>query len=141
VETSDVRRRVTEAVDRARRGAVERRQRREVAAREYDALLSERAIPLFRQVANVLKVLGQPFTVSTPAGGVRIASDASPSDFVEIALDSTGAEPVAVGHACHTRGRRIVETERPIADVPIRAITEDHVLDFLLECLAPLLER
>jgi hypothetical protein len=141
METSDVRRRVTETVESARRQSAERRTRREAAAHEYDDLLGHRAIPLFRQVAGVLKLLGHSFTVATPAGGVRLASDSNPNEYVEILLDSTALEPIAMGRTSRTRGRNIVEAEQPVAPVPIREISEDQILEFLLESLKPLVER
>lgn len=141
METSDVRRRVTDTVETARRQAAERRLRREAAAREYDDLLGHRAIPLFRQVASVLKILGHSFTVATPAGGVRLASDSNPNEYVEILLDSTGMEPVAMGRTSRTRGRNIVETEKPVAQGAIRDISEEQILEFLLESLKPFVER
>ena len=79
--------------------------------------------------------------VSTPGASVRLASDANPSDFIEIVLDSSGLEPVALGHTCHARNRRVIETERPVAEGPIADIADDQVLAFVLEALTPFVER
>ena len=73
MEVSDVRRRVTETIDRAKRAAAERRARTDEATREYAAFLETIAVPLVRQVANALKVQGFAFGVFTPSGSVRLA--------------------------------------------------------------------
>ena len=141
MEISDVRRRVTETVDRAKRAASERRARTDEASREYAAFLETIAVPLVRQVANALKVQGFPFGVYTPSGSVRLASDRSADDYIELTLDTSGEEPVILGHSCRARGRRIVERERPIGSGHVRDVTEEQVLGFLLEELEPLVEK
>jgi len=141
METSDVRRRVVDAIDRARRGAAERRARAEEATREYGRFLEHVATPLFRQVASVLKAHGYPFTVFTPGGSVRLMSDKHAEDFIELSLDTSGDQPAVIGHSSRSRGNRIIETERPIAAAAVRDLTEEHVLDFLLEQVGPFVER
>ena len=93
MEISDIKRRVVETIERARRLAGERRTRIDEAAREYEAFLDRIAIPVFKQVANVLRVEGYMFTVFTPGGGVRLMSDRAAEDYVELELDTTD-EPV-----------------------------------------------
>ena len=141
MEISDVRRRVTETVDRAKRAAAERRVRSDEASREYAAFLETIAVPLVRQVANALKVQGFLFGVFTPSGSVRLASEKSGDDYIELLLDTSGEQPVILGHSCRARGRRIIEHERPIGGGPVRDVTEEHVLAFLLEELEPLVEK
>ena len=141
METSDVRRRVLETIERARRASTERRVRADEASREYADFLEQVATPLFRQVANVLKAQGYLFTVFTPGGGVRLMSDKTAEDFIELSLDTTGDQPAVIGHSSRARGRRIVETERPIGGGPIRDLSEKDVLGFLVTELAPLVER
>ena len=139
MEISDVKRRVIDTIERAKRRAAERRTRVDEAAREYEAFLDQRAIPVFRQVANVLRVEGFMFTVFTPGGSVRLMSDRAAEDYIELAFDATGDEPVVSGHASRGRGRRVLESERPIG--PPAALTEDDVLSFVLKALEPLVER
>ena len=141
MEISDVRRRVVETVDRAKRAAGERRARSDEASREYAAFLETIAVPLVRQVANALKVQGFQFGVFTPSGSVRLASEKSADDFIELTLDTSGEEPVILGHSCRARGRRIIERERPIGSGHVRDVTEEQVLGFLLEELESLVER
>ncbi len=49
--------------------------------------------------------------------------------------------PVVMGHVSRTRGRRVIESERPIADKPVGELTEDDVLEFVLKEIAPFVER
>jgi hypothetical protein len=141
MDISEVRRRLAELVDRSKRAAAERRTRTDDAEREYAAFLDRTAVPLFRQVANALKVQGYAFTVFTPGGSVRLMSDRSSDDFVELTLDTSGDMPTIVGHTRRTRGRRVVESERPIATGAIAEITDDDLFRFLLQELEPFVER
>src|SRR5437773_6110121 len=75
MEIADVKRRVIETIDRARRRAGDRRTRADAAAKSYEAFLNGTGVPIVRQVANVLRAQGYPFEVFTPAGGVRLSSE------------------------------------------------------------------
>ena len=141
MEISEVRQRVLATIDRARRGAAERRSRTDEASRELDLFLDRIAVPLFRQVANALKAEGYSFTVFTPGGSVRLMSDKSAEDYIELSLDTSGLQPLVVGHSSRARGRRVVESERPVGDGPVREISEEQVLRFLMEELEPFVER
>ena len=139
MEISDIKRRVVETIERARRRAAERRTRHDEAAREYETFLDRTAIPVFKQVSNVLRAEGFVFTVFTPGGSVRLMSDRSTEDYIELTLDTSGDEPVVSGHTGRSRGRRVVESEQPIG--PPAALTENDVLSFVLKALEPLVER
>ena len=139
MEISDIKRRVLETIERARRGAAERRTRHDEAAREYETFLNQTAIPVFKQVSNVLRAEGFVFTVFTPGGSVRLMSDRSNEDYVELTLDTSGDEPLVSGRTGRSRGRRVVESEQPIG-APA-ALTENDVLSFVLKALEPLVER
>jgi hypothetical protein len=141
MEISDVRRRVAETVERAKQAAAERRARSDESARDYTVFLDTIAVPLVRQVANALKVQGFPFAVFTPSGSVRLASEKSGDDYIEVSLDSSGEQPVIVGQSRRARGRRVVERERTIGGPAIREVTEEQLLDYLLEELQALVEK
>ena len=141
MEISDVKRQVAEAIERAKRAAADRRTNADEASREYAVFLEQIAVPLFRQVANVLNVQGYPFAVFTPGGGVRLMSERNSDDFIELSLDTAGAEPIVMGHSRRGRGRRGLESERPVAEGPVRNLTEEQVLRFLLDELEPLVEK
>ena len=141
MEISTVKRRILETIDSARKAAADRRARVNEAAREYERFLDHVAIPLFRQVAGVLKSEGHAFTVFTPGGSVRLMSDRAAEDFIEITLDTTGSEPAVLGHTSRLRGRRVREAERPIGAGAPAHLTEDDVLAFLATELGPFVER
>lgn len=142
MEVSDVRKRVREATDRARRAAAERRTRVDEAAGEYETFLDRIAVPLFRQIAAVLRADGHMFTVFTPGGSVRLMSDRSGDDYIELALDTTGSHPWVVGHSSRGRGRRVTETEVQLGSGgPVRDLTEEDVLAFVMKELEPFVDR
>jgi len=93
-------------------------------------------------LANVLKAEGYLFTVSTPSGGLRLASDRGRDDYVEFALDGSGDTPTVVGRVRQTRGSRTLEDERSIkAGAAPQDLSDADVLAFLVEALEPWLER
>ena len=141
MEISEVRRHLSETIERAKRAAAARRTHVDEASREFVVFLDQIAVPLFRQVANVLKVQGYQFEVFTPGGSVRLMSEKSADDFIEITLDTTGEHPCVIGRSRRGRGRRVLESERPIAEGAVRELTEQQVLAFVLKELEPLVER
>jgi hypothetical protein len=141
METSIVRNRLRDTIERAKRGAAERRAAADAAVRDYGAFLQDRAIPLFRQLANALKVAGYPFTVNTPADSVSLMSDRAASDFIELSLDTSGDEPHVVLRTSRSRGRKLFESERPIGKGPIANISDELLLEVLLKELEPFVEK
>jgi hypothetical protein len=138
VEVSQVRKRLKTAMDEARERAQQRRQRTADAERAYAAFLTNVAIPVTRMVQNALKAEGHNFTVFTPGGGLRLAADRGRDDYVEFALDVAGDHPQVVGRVSEARGSRTIETERPVkAGVGPEALSEEDVLDFFVQALAP----
>jgi hypothetical protein len=141
MEISDVRRRVTATIEAAKRRAAERRARNDESARDFGVFLERIAVPVFRQVANVLRAEGYAFRVFTPSGSVRLMSEARSEDYIEMSLDATGETPVVTALTSLGRGRRVIESERPVGTGPIRDLTEDDVLAFLLTELGPFVDR
>jgi GAF domain-containing protein len=139
MEISLVRKRLSDTLERARRQAAERRARSDQASRDFDLFLQKIAVPLFRQVANALKAEGYAFTVFTPSGSVRLMSDRSASDFVELTLDTSDNPPRVIGQVSRERGRRVLDTERAIGAPD--ALTEEQLLDFLMKELEAFVER
>jgi hypothetical protein len=140
MESSTVRNRLNVIIDAARRASAERRTRNDEAVRSYERVL-EFSVPLFKQVAQALKVSGYLFTVFTPGGSVKLMSDKSAEDYLELSLDTSGDRADVIGRVSRTRGRRVMESERPIADKPVGELTEDDVLEFVLKEIAPFVER
>jgi hypothetical protein len=141
METSVVRKRINDTIEQARRAAGERRVRTDEGARDYARFLDQTAVPLFRQIAGSLKASNFNFTVFTPSGSVRLMSDKAAEDFVELTLDTAGDRPVVMGRTSRARGRRVIESERPVADVPVADLSDEHLLDFMAVELAPFVER
>jgi len=139
METSDVRKRLNQTMERAKRQAAERRARGDDAERAFDTFLSTMAVPLFRQVANILRAEGYLFTVFTPSGSVRLMSDRAVEDFIELSLDTAGDRPQVIAHASRSRGRRVLESERAIGEPG--ELTEEAVLEYLLKELEAFVER
>lgn len=142
MEVSQVRRRVQAALLAARERSQRRRQTVADAENDYDRFLEHVAVPIARQVANVLKAEGRTFNVSTPGRALRLEPDRGRDDFVEITLNTEIDPPAVVGHIRHTRGSRTVDEERlvkPGAAPP--EITEEDVLEFLIRAFEPWLER
>ena len=78
----------------------------------------------------------------TPSGGLRLASAKSGEDFIEFALDTSQAEPFVVLRVNQARGRRVLQHERPVKGrTPVEHLTEEDVLQALLEEIAPFVER
>jgi hypothetical protein len=115
-----------------------------VAAAEtsFDKFLRDVATPVTRLVANSLKAENHAFTVFTPGGGLRLASDRGRDDYIEFALDVESEPPQVVGRTCWTRGSRTLSDERPVKpESPIEEISEEDVLAFLITALEPWFER
>ena len=142
MEVSLIRKRLLIAIDQARERSNQRRARTAEAERTYATFLENTAIPVARMLQNALKAEGHAFTVFTPGGGLRLASDRGRDDYIELTLDATGAQPHVLGRIMRTRGSRTIEEERPIGgDVPLGNLSEEDVLNFFLEALAPWLEH
>jgi hypothetical protein len=142
MEVSAVRQQVLQTIERAKRAAAERRAANDDAAREYAVFLDRVAAPIFRQVANILRAEGYLFNLFTPGGSVRLMSDRSADDFLELVLDTTGETPLVTGRASRAWGHRTVLSEQPLSPgVAIRDLTEDDVLKFLVKALEPFVEK
>jgi hypothetical protein len=141
MEIADVRRGVHETMARARQRAAERRAQADAASRAFESFLSRTAVPLFRQVANALRAEHYNFRVSTPSGAVRLMSDTSAEDFIELSLDTTIDSPRVVGRTSRARGRRVVDSEQVVASGDPGSITEAELFAFLMRELEPFVER
>ena len=142
IEISELRKRLRAAIDKSRRAAADRRARVDAASAAYATFLEDKAGPLAHMVANALRAEGYNFTVFTPAGGVRLSSAKSGDDYLEFALDSAQSEPAVVLRVNRSRGRRVMQHERPLREHgPIDTLTEEDVLQALLQEIGPFVER
>ena len=142
IEISELRKRLRIAIEERRKSTVARRATLDDAAVAYTVLLEMTATPLVQKLANALRAEGHNFTVFTPNGGLRMALAKSADDFIEFALDTSQDEPFAALRVNRTRGRRVVQHERPVKDrTPVDRLSEEDVLHALLEEIAPFVER
>jgi hypothetical protein len=142
MEISDVRRRLRQALEAAKRAGAERRVRAEEAGRAYDRFLSGTATPIFQMVAGLLRAEGHAFQVFTPAGGLRLTSERAADDFVELMLDASSDPPVVMARISRGRGSHLLTTERPIREgAAVEELTDEDVLSFLLAEIAPFVQK
>ena len=139
MDVSLVRKRFNEPLERARRRAADRRARSDEAGTAYSRFLENTAVPLFRQIANVLRADGFLFNLSTPPGGVGVMSDRRPEDRIELRLETSGDEPHLVLHSSRTWGGGVIESEKAIGHPA--TLTEDELLDAVMAELEPFVER
>ena len=142
MDIPEIRRRLRASIEAAKRDAQDRRGRSDRAAQAYEEFLAARAVPLFQTVASALVAEGYRFKVFTPAGSVRLASESSGEDYIELSLDTTTDPPVVIGRTSRGRGRGRIASERPVQeDIPIEDLADEDVLAFLLRELTSFLER
>jgi hypothetical protein len=123
-----VRKGVLSAMAAAREQARRRRSQTAEAEKAFESFLQNVAVPLTKQVATVLKSEGHTFTVFTPEGGLRLASDRGRDDYIEFALDAASDRPQVVGRISRTRGSRTLTDERPVkADTGPDGLTEQDI--------------
>ena len=143
MDVSDLRKRILRAVDDARKDAAERRVRVDESVKAYAEFLAAVAVPLLRQAATVLNATGAAFDVNTPADSARLASQATPETYLEIALDRSGDEPEVVGRISLARGRQgVIVDERVLAPGrPVAKLTEDDLASYLVSAVPRLVVR
>ena len=142
MDTGEVRKRLLHTIDRLRRDTAAHRAEADRARAAFDAWLDETAAPVFRQVAQALKAEGYPFQVSTPAGSVRLTSERTASDFIELSLDTERRPVAVVARISRAHGRRQVETDLVVHEGAIvESLADEAVLQLLLDHIAPFVER
>lgn len=142
MDVAQLRKTVRQAIEGAKKDAAARRARTEAATLAYERFLEERATPVFRSMANVLKSEGLLFDVMTPSGGVRLVPERTREDGIELTLDGAFDPPRATLTTVRSRGSRTMRAERALKEgAPIDTLTDDDVIAALLDELAPWLER
>jgi len=142
METSAVRQAVRTLLHHAKRPAADRRENRRVqtdqATRQYAIFLDRIAVPLFKQVANVLRTEGYAFDVFTPQGSVRLKAERGNDNYIEVTLDTRGVAPKLLGRVSRSHGGDVTQTELVLnATTDIEALTEEDLLGFVLSELEP----
>jgi hypothetical protein len=138
MDVAQIRKRLKAEIEQARRTAAERRDRAKTATRAYDTFLADIAVPVFRQVATVLRAEGIAFDVHTPSGGVRLAADRSRDEGITLELDVTHDPPQVTLSTMRTWGSRVLQSERAVKEkTSIENIREEDLLERLFEELRP----
>ena len=142
MEIVQIRRRVQVRLADIKRAAAERRERVAAAERAYEPFLANVAAPTVNAVAQSLSAEGYAYKVTTPGKAVRMVSDRSGRTYLEIRLDTTGAEPQLVAEVGRERGSRVLADERPICQgIAIEAVTDEELLAAILDAMVELIER
>lgn len=142
LEVAQIRRHVQSRLLDLKRAAGARRERVAGAERAYSAFLSEVAVPVFTTFAQALTAENYPYKVITPGNTVRLVSERSNRTFVDLRLDTSLPIPAVVAEVSRERGSRVTTDDRVVAEgVAIDATTDEHVLEFLLDLMADLIER
>ena len=89
MDIAQLRKTVQQAIEGAKKDQAARRARADAAGLAYERFLEERAAPVFRSMANVLKSEGLLFDVMTPSGGVRLVPERTREDGIELTLDAS----------------------------------------------------
>ena len=141
-EIADIRKRLRQTIEEAKRAAAERRNRAQIADRKGSEVLAAVVAPLLKAVAAALKAEGYPFRVSTPPGTARLSLESSSDDFIELTLDTTRTVPALVGRVSRTWGHRILTHETVVLEGPdIVLLTDANALEFVMAELPPFVER
>ena len=142
LDSAEVQRQFTHRLAQLRKAAVQRREDVSRAREAFERVLDAEIAPTVRQLAQVLKAQGFPFSVQTPAGAVRLVADRSSDDFIGVTLDVTRRQSAVVAHRQYTRGRRVLDDERVLAEGDaIASLEAGAVLDVLLDLVEPFIER
>jgi hypothetical protein len=142
LEPGEVRKRLRQTIETARREAAARRAAFSDVEKTYTAFLEDVAVPVLRMVASALKAEGHVFQVLTPAGTARLVADLDKDDFLEIVLDVSDRMPVVLGRLSFVRGSRLTTAEQPIRDGARPSdLSDEDVLNWVLRTVLPLVER
>ena len=137
-ELTDLRRRVRQAMQDAKRNAAQRREARDEASKAWDTAVAEVVEPAATQMVAALTGEGLPFRLETPRGTIRLVSDRSKNDYIEIVLDADDERdvPEVIGRNVVGRGRQGVTLIEESLGAPSE-LTDDRVTEFLLNAIGP----
>lgn len=137
-EIADLRRRVRQAIQDAKQKSAARRAARDEASAAWAAAVSTIVEPVATDVAAALTGEGLPFRLDTPRGTVRLVSERSADDYIEMVLDDSDERdaPEVIGRSVRARGRQSVTIVEELMGPPSQ-LSEDRVIVFLMNAIAP----
>jgi hypothetical protein len=142
LESGEVRKRLRQTIEAAKRDAAARRAALGDVQKEYDAFLENHAMPVFRQIAGALRAEGHVFQVVSPAGNIRLVSERDKDDYLELFFDVDRQFPTVVGRVSRVRGTELTSSEQPVrGNAKVSDLTGEDVLDWILRVIVPFVER
>jgi hypothetical protein len=143
LEAGEVRKRLRQTIEAARRDAAVRRAALASEQQAFDRFLENHAVPVLRQVASALKAEGHVFQVLTPAGTARLQSDREQNDYLEIVLEGAHGAPTVIGRSSYARGSQLQTAEQRIGDASalVSDLSDEDVFEWVLRAILPLVER
>jgi len=142
LEVAQIRRRIQARLTDLKKVAAARRERVTAAEIAYEPFLTGIAVPVLTTFAQALSAEGHPYRVLTPGGSARLSSDRSNKTYIELRLDTSARIPSIVGEISRERGHRVITDDRVLADgTPIEEVTDEVLVEFLLDAMAELIER
>ena len=137
-ELTDLRRRVRQAIQDAKRKGGERRTARDESSKAWATAVAEVVEPEAAVMAAALTGEGLPFRLETPRGTIRLVSERSADDYIEIVLDDSDERdvPEVIGRSVMGRGRQSVT----VIEEPLGApsdLAPDRITAFFLTAIAP----
>ncbi|MDQ3168882.1 MAG: hypothetical protein M3Q55_01950 [Acidobacteriota bacterium] len=137
-ELTDLRRRVRQAIQDAKRRGAARRAARDEAASAWATAVSAVVEPVATDVAAALTGEGLPFRLETPRGTIRLVSERSADDYIEIVLDDSDERdvPEVIGRSVIGRGRQSVTVIEELLGAP-SDLAPDRITAFFLNAIAP----
>jgi hypothetical protein len=143
MDVSELRQKILRAIDEGKPDdRAKRRAQIDTANAAYERFLENVAVPLFKQAQSILNAERRPFTVHSPADGVKLVSDASPSTFLEFVLDTSGELPQVIGRVSRAKSRGVTVEEQPLAaGKAIDQLTDDDVAGFFVTEIPKLVKK
>lgn len=137
-DLADLRRRVRQAIQDAKRQSAARREARDAASAAWATAVADVVEPAATVFAAALTGEGMPFRLETPRGTVRLVSERSADDYIEIALDDSDdrESPEVIGRSVLGRGRQGVTVVEETLGAPA-SLTDDRLTAFYLTAIAP----
>lgn len=137
-ELTDLRRRVRQAIQDAKRKAADRRTARDEASKAWATAVAEVVEPEATVMAAALTGEGLPFRLETPRGTIRLVSERSADDYIEIVLDESDERemPEVIGRSVIGRGRQSVTVNEEVLGAP-SDLAADRVAAFFLNAIGP----
>ena len=137
-ELADLRRRVRQAIQDAKQQAAARRTARDEAGAAWATAVAEIVEPAATNVAAALTGEAMPFRLETPRGTIRLVSERSADDYMEIVLDDSDERDASevIGRTVKARGRQSVTVIEELLGPPSQ-LSEDRVIAFFMKAIAP----